>query len=112
MTYEKHGLFVDEAHLESFAENYARGLLPDGKVSGRRASAELRQALRMLRETHDALARQWAEVPAMPGAVRWLLDNAYLAYREGQSAARAFRTGPRLRRCSQGSLLDKERRLA
>ena len=46
MTYEKRGLYIDEAHLEAFAENYARSLRPGGAVSGKPAAAELRRKLR------------------------------------------------------------------
>lgn len=40
MTYEKSGLYIDEAHLESFAENFARGLKIDGG-SGKSEAAAL-----------------------------------------------------------------------
>ena len=35
MTYEKQGLFVDEAHLEHYAENLARGWKLTGEMCGR-----------------------------------------------------------------------------
>ena len=81
MEYDKRGLYVDEAHLEAYAENYARGLHIEGVAGGRAAAAALRSRLRSLDDACDALALKWADIPSMPGAARWLLDNRYLIRR-------------------------------
>ena len=107
MTYDERGLYIDEAHLEGFAENYARGIRPIGTVSGKPAAAELRKTLRALDDLHDALALQWADIPSMPGAVRWLLDNRWLLRREGSSAARELAGGEQLRFAEGGTVLQK-----
>ncbi|MBR1496660.1 MAG: hypothetical protein IJ617_03465, partial [Oscillospiraceae bacterium] len=104
MTYEKNGLFVEEARLEGFAENFARGLRPDGVCGGRRAAMELRRNLRLLADCRGALEERWKDTQAIPGAVRWLLDNAYLAQREGQLAAAELAAAGGLR-SSGGALI-------
>lgn len=105
MTYEKNGLYIDEAHLESYAENFARGMQPGGRTGGKRAAAELRQDLRELESLHDALSFKWSGIPATPGAVRWLLDNFYLARREGALAAAELEKADNLRFAGGGFVL-------
>ena len=105
MTYEKNGLYIDTEHLEAYAENFARGVSPESRADGKRAAAEFSRTLRELGAARDALAEKWAGVPAMPEAVRWLLDNAYLAEREGRNAASEFYKARRLRLCGGGFYL-------
>ena len=90
MEYDKRGLTVDEAHLASYAEHFARSLRLEGVASGRAAAAALRARLRSLDALTDAVALKWADIPSMPGAVRWLLDNRYLIRREGMAAMQDF----------------------
>lgn len=97
MTYEKRGLYIEDERLEAFAENLARGVRPSGSASGRAPAAALRASLRALDARHDALELQWAGVPSMPGAVRWLLDNRWLLQREGRAAAQSLATAKQLR---------------
>ena len=97
MTYEKRGLYIEDERLEAFAENLARGIHPSGSASGKAPAAALRAALQALDGRHDALELQWAGVPSMPGAVRWLLDNRWLLRREGRAAAQALAAAKQLR---------------
>lgn len=106
MTYEKHGLYIDEAHLEAFAENYARSVHPDTAVSGRVCAAQLRRSLRRLEAQHDALALKWADIASMPGSVRWLLDNFWMLRREGTAAAAQLAGAQQLRSASGGTVLQ------
>ena len=106
MMYEKQGLYVDEAHLESFAENYARHIRPQGVVSGKPAANELRRTLSALDALHDAFALKWADLPATPGAVRWLLDNRWMLQREGMAAARELAHAGQLRATDDGTVLQ------
>ncbi len=106
MTYEKQGLFVDEAHLEHYAENLARGWKLTGEMCGRADAAALRRTLHELDALHAELQRRWASDPAMPGAVRWLLDNRSLARREGLNACAPLRAARSLRRTADGTLLS------
>ncbi len=75
--------------MESFAENFARGLKIDGG-SGKSEAAALRRCLRELRGLHDALSLKWGGIAAAPGAAHWLLDNDYLVRREGAAAVSAL----------------------
>ena len=90
MNAEYHGRSIDDAQLESWAQQRARALRPDRFGSGRREAALLRRTLRELARLHKALSLKWEGIPAMPPAVRWLLDNDYLARREGMEAVRAL----------------------
>ncbi len=107
MEYDKRGLYVDEAHLEAFAENLARGMRIERAGNGRRCAAELRSDLRRLEALHDALSLQWADIPSMPGAVRWLLDNHYLIRREGSAAARDLAAAAHLRYTAEGAVTQR-----
>ena len=73
----------------------ARALPATGRRSGRRAAKELRRELEQLERTRARLSRQDQE--RLPQAVEWLLDNAYLAQREGRESANDLRRGKRLR---------------
>ncbi|MBQ9412378.1 MAG: hypothetical protein IJU29_04670 [Oscillospiraceae bacterium] len=107
MTYEKNGLYVDESHLEHYAGNCARALRVVGRQDGKARAAALRRSLRELEEIHAGLALKWSDVPAMPGAVRWLLDNEYLAVREGGLAASALEGAEGLLRTASGPALTE-----
>ena len=97
MKYDERGLTVGTEELESYAENLARSVRVTGVSGGRRAAAALRRTLRELDGLADALSLKWADVPSMPGAVRWLLDNRWLLRREGLAAARKLAAAERLR---------------
>lgn len=67
-----------------------------GHSRGWSAAGRLGKALKQIGETRNRLERKnWTHVPA---AVEWLLDNAYLAFREGKTAQAALKRGKRLRR--------------
>ena len=104
MTYEKNGLYIDEGRLEAFAENRARSFREVSEARTRFAAAPVTAALRELQRAHDALELKWNGVPAAPGAVRWLLDNFWLAKREGAAAAAELRRA-RLRQSGKGESL-------
>ena len=104
---KKNGARISETHLESFAENLARGIRPIGSSSGKPAAAELKKSLRELEELRDAFALQWSDIPSMPGAVRWLLDNHWLLRREGMAAARELAKAEQLRFAEGGTVLQK-----
>ena len=105
MTYETNGLYVDDASLEHFAENFARGLHPEGKSKAKSAANDMRSTLRALKESHELLTKTWTGIPAVPEWVHWMLDNAYLAEREGRQAAVDLETGEELRFCCGGFVL-------
>ena len=101
MTYEKEGLFVEQSQLERYAENLARTWKISACTDGKADAAALRRALRKLQLQHDSLLSR----NDRGGAVQWVLDNHYLARREGLCAISALQRMRRMRRCSEGSLL-------
>ena len=106
MEYDKRGLIIGAEELEGYAENCARGVKVLGAAGGGRAAAALRRTLRELDALHDVLALKWADVPSMPGAVRWLLDNRWLLHREGLAAARSLAAAEHLRYAAGGTVLE------
>ncbi len=95
MEYSQHGIFIEDERLAAYGENAARSIRADGLTSGKAAAKSIQEDLRRLRAAHHALAQKSKEEPVDP-AQEWLLDNWYLAVREGQDAADAFRHGKRL----------------
>ncbi len=82
----------------------ADALYSEGHLSGRRAAKVIRRALREVERVRRALgAKGWDRTPA---AVEWLLDNAYLAQREGGTAAADLRQGKRLQRLGREAWLQ------
>ena len=77
---------------------------PRGRCSGRRAARDVRTSLKRIEATRQKLSRRnWAKIP---GAVEWLLDNAYLARREGAAAEEDLKRGKRLRRAEGETYLQ------
>ena len=93
---------MDEPHLSRYGANAARALELEGAVRPGTVAREMRRALAEVERARQELARWAEESGRTPGAVEWLLDNAYLAAREGRMAERAFRRGRPLRRCRNG----------
>ncbi len=72
----------------------AGSLIIEGCRSGRGMAGALRRALKRIEKTRLKLsAREWERLPV---AVEWLLDNAYLAQREGKTAEQELKRGKRL----------------
>lgn len=105
---------MDDAHLVNYAVNAARELKPSGSVPVKTLERTIRAALEQTERACRRLTDWSAGRTNLPPAVEWLLDNRYLAQREGREAARAFRKGRALRgteaggcllwRCAQGLL--------
>ncbi len=96
---------MDDAHLTNYALNAARELKPKGMVPIHGLSRQLRSGLNEIEGVCRRLS-VWSEGEAtLPPAVEWLLDNRYLALREGQEAMRTFRHGRPLRGTKQGNAL-------
>lgn len=77
----------------------------NGLCSGKREAAILRRGIKRIEETRQRLSRKsWERLPT---AVEWLLDNAYLARREGMSAYEELKRGKRLRNTGPKSYLQK-----
>jgi len=85
--------------LTGLGRESAKNAAITGKGSGRRAARELRQALEQIERTRVQLGR--LEEKRIPRSAEWLLDNAYLAWREGLGAAADLRHGRELRRTGE-----------
>ena len=105
---------MDDAHLKKYAVNAAKDIKLEGAASCRALSRQLRAGLRRVRRAQEELNGWSAGQTALPGAVEWLLDNHYMAVREGERAREALKGGKPLRgaagggsllqRCAQGAL--------
>ena len=70
----------------------AEKLRPAGRRGGRTWARRVRRALAEISAVRDREARKNGETS---GAAEWLLDNWYLAQREGKEAERTLRKAPR-----------------
>lgn len=96
---------MDDAHLTKYAVNAARELKPRGKVPVRRLVRRLKRDLSILNRVQEELS-EWSQRKAvLPPSVEWLLDNHYLAVREGEEALRALKKAGPLRGDGQGGAL-------
>ena len=96
---------MDDAHLKQYAANAAREITISGTVSCRQLSRALRSDLKNVLRAQEALS-QWSEGQAsLPGAVEWLLDNHYMAVREGDRVREVLKKGVPLRGVKRGGTL-------
>lgn len=107
MTGSGPGLYIEQEKLASFGENTARRLTLAGDVSAKRIARELAAALTRIRRVHDYFEKKYHAASEAPGAAEWLLDNWYLAQREGKYAAGEFLTAGRVRNTGDGPLLTE-----
>lgn len=96
---------MDDAHLKQYAANAAREAKGAGMVSCRALSRAVRAQLRTVCRAREALDLWSAGRTTAPGAVEWLLDNHYLAVREGEQAREALKGGKPLRGTAGGAAL-------
>ncbi len=96
---------MDDMHLKRYAANAAKELKRSGVVSCRALSRGLKADLRTVCRAREALNLWSAGQTALPGAAEWLLDNHYLAVREGERAREALRGGKPLRGTAGGEAL-------
>ena len=96
---------MDEPHLSRYGANAARALELEGAVRPGTVAREMRRALAEVERARQELARWAEESGRTPGAVEWLLDNHYLAVREGEEALRALKKAGPLRGDGQGGAL-------
>ena len=96
MMYSPDEFFVKDEQLENYGENLARSLKPSGTVAARRFATAAATQLGALSDLHAALSRH-DDAAGESGAAEWLLDNWYLAKREGGEAVSRLREAGRLR---------------
>ncbi len=81
--------------LPLYGENLARSITVTSEKSGRSLCCQLRNSLRRLGRSHSALFDANSG-EALPPAAEWLLDNFYLARREGAQALSDLKAAKRL----------------
>ena len=82
---------MDDSHLVNYAANAGRSLEPRGQVPVRSLAKGLRRDLRAIERACQKLSGWSGEEGPLPPGGEWLLDNHYLAVREGQQALQVFR---------------------
>ena len=97
--------YVENERLGACGEATARLLPPRGELASRRLLPALRRNLRSLRRCCELLQRRADATSQIPAAWEWLLDNEYLARREGLSAAGDLGGRERLRDTAEGPLI-------
>lgn len=93
---------MDDAHLQRYAVNAAGALRLSGQARPSRLSRSAERDLRRIETARRKLTEWAASQQKIPARCEWLMDNAYLAFREGKEAVRAFRRGRALRACRDG----------
>ena len=97
---------MDDAHLKQYAANAAREVRLGGTVPCRALRKALRSGLNTVCRAQEALNLWNDGRSALPGAAEWLLDNHYLAVREGERAREALKQGRKpLRGTAKGGAL-------
>ena len=95
MEYSEHGIYIETDRLASYGENAARAFHGEVFGTGKAAAKSIQEDLAHLKKAHTALVRRGDTSPVTQ-TEEWLLDNWYLAVREGQDALQAFRYTKRL----------------
>lgn len=91
MERDKADYYVENDTLALYGENISRSLNFRGWCSGRSSARRIADDLRVLKKQRDTLERRCAVSTPVPSAAEWLLDNFYLAQREGLRAAALLR---------------------
>lgn len=89
--------YIDNDKLFDSGSAAARLYKAKGHAPTRSVAAEIGAALKSIRQAHELISRRFSGKAAMPAACEWLLDNCYLALREGKNAQIGFLNAPRLR---------------
>lgn len=87
MTYDGTMPQIEDAELPQYGENIARTLNATGYVRGAHIAKELLKNIHHLHERHTSLESKYSGGDAVPPYIEWLLDNFYLAQREGLQSA-------------------------
>ena len=96
---------MDDTHLKQYAANAAREAKRSGRVSCRSLSRVLKADLKQVCRAKEELNAWSAGQTALPGAAEWLLDNHYMAVREGERAREALKEEKFLRGTANGEAL-------
>ncbi len=106
MSTQKFDSFVEPEDLAQFARDSAKALDTGNLVSPLYTAMNAEKNLSFIKSVmHTATAFAEAHV-TIPQEIEWLLDNWYIAEREGKCAISDIKTSPRLR-----SVMNKKKRL-
>ena len=98
-------MYIEDRALYDYAASTARLLPPTGSASPAQALRLLRQSMRSISRCRRLVERRCASLASPPPACQWLLDNGYLARREGLSALSDLQQGHKLRCCKDGLMI-------
>ena len=96
---------MDLTQLAAEAADLARTLDLSGTVSAGSLRRRIRRDLKTVCRTRQVLWEKSASLSTLPPAAEWLLDNHYLALREGREVLRALHRGRPLRGTADGECL-------
>lgn len=100
-------IYIPDEDIFSYGENTARTLPPEDLVPARAVEGNVKAAVRLLIRERERLHKQYALQNEMPESARWLLDNLYLAQREGQDACALLHRTGRLRAHGDAPLTEE-----
>ncbi len=92
MTYDGIMTQIGDEGLPAYGENIARTLNISGCVRGASVAKTLLKNLHLLHERHSSLESKYSGGELVPPYIEWLLDNFYLAHREGLSSVQELRS--------------------
>ncbi len=96
---------MDHDKLKKYGENRAKAIMVGGQISTRQMGRELLDCLGRLEGCGRRLAHWEDEGRELPPGAEWLLDNGYLAQREGRGAVEAFSTRGTIRNSPGGAVV-------
>ncbi|MBP8640563.1 MAG: hypothetical protein KBI01_06655 [Oscillospiraceae bacterium] len=96
MTYDGSMPQINDSELPQYGENIARTLNATGRIRGIHLAKELIKNIHNLHQRHSSLEAKYPDGEAVPPYIEWLLDNFYLAQREGLQSAAELRSCGRL----------------
>jgi hypothetical protein len=106
MTYEERGLYIENENMETFGENVGRSLRVNGIIRGKESARALSGAVKRIFLTRQELQKQYGNgIP--PVWAEWVLDNGYLAQREGTLVSGQLAHCRRLRACDGVPLMEE-----
>ncbi len=97
--------YIEDEKLSAFAAAAAKLLRVEREGPAGRTVSALRRDLAAVKQCREAVERRYGALPSPPAACEWLLDNGYLAAREGRAALAALRGERELRYVNQEPLI-------
>jgi len=94
--------YIPLEELGEYGVQTAASIELPGMIPASRTAGEVFAALRRIKAVHRQAAAFAAEHKTIPQALEWLLDNWYIAEREGRQAAARLKNAGKLRRTGAG----------